>query len=124
MTPQEEMEKYEEELSRQEALEHQNVLMAIRGLLKQQEGLTLFKYLFKNLDVTKLPERGMTGEDLQDYLGFLRAGNSIYKLACEADADIAASMLSDLERKRYEHKHHIYRIENGLTTNSNADTTD
>lgn len=122
MTIQEELQNYDIEVARQEALEHRDVLLAIGVLLKQKEGLTLFSYLFKNLDVAELPDRTLTGEDLQEYLGFLRAGNSIYKLACEADADIAASLLSQLERKRYEHKYHIYRIENGLTKNSNADS--
>ena len=48
---------------------------------------------------------------LHEYLGHLRAGNSIYKLACEADSEIAASLLSKLERERYEHILEQYRIE-------------
>ena len=110
----EEIIKRQQEQERQDGLEHRDVLLAIAALLKRPEGLTLFKYLFKNLDVTKLPEQDMEGNVLHDYLGFLRAGSSIYKLACEADSDIAASILAKLERERYDKAYEQYRLENGL----------
>lgn len=106
--------KYQEELSRQESLEHRDVLLAIAVILKTKEGLDLFKYLFKNFDVTTLPEKGLEGVELHDRLGFLRAGNSIYKLACEADSRTAATILADTERRRYDELYHWHRLDNGL----------
>lgn len=105
---------YQKEQDRQEKLEHRNVLLAIASIIKTKEGTKIFEYLFKNLDVAVLPERGMEGNILHEYLGFLRAGSSIYKLACEADSETAANILAKLERKRYEQLYEQHRIESGL----------
>jgi len=112
---------YENELARQESVEHQNVLLALRAILQTPNGVTLFSYLFKNFNVGEMPVRGLTEVELHENLGFLRAGNSIYKLICEADASISASILSELERKRYEQEYHKYRIDNEPDFN-NADS--
>jgi hypothetical protein len=98
-----------------ENIEHRDVLLAIGAIIKTPEGIKLFSYLFKNLDVLELPLQGLEGNVLYEYLGFLRAGNSIYKLACEADFNIAASILSKLERERYEYKREQHAIENGYS---------
>lgn len=107
---------YYKEEKRIEDVEHRDVLLAIGVLLKSAEGIQLFAYLFKSLDVATLPERGLEGNDLHDHLGFLRAGNSIYKLVCEADPEIAASILSKLERKRYERLYEQHRIDSGYNS--------
>ena len=111
MNQQEILEKHYEDLDNRERLEHQDVLLSIGVLLKSPEGLKLFKYLFKSLEVTCVPEQGLEPNALHEYLGFLRAGNSIYKLVCEADPEIAGSILSRLERDRYERLHEEYRLE-------------
>jgi hypothetical protein len=113
---QSEIEKYQIEKDRKEAIEHRDVLLAIGAILKTKEGLQFFKYLFKNLDVAELPDKSMEGNILHEYLGFLRAGNSIYKLACEASSETAAHILAKIERERYEDKYEQFRIENGLNT--------
>ena len=102
------------EQDRKDSIEHRDVLLAIAMILKQKEGRQLFSYLFKNFEVTCVPDIGMKGEELHEYLGFLRAGNSIYKLASEADSENAASILANLERKRYDDIYERHRIENGL----------
>lgn len=94
--------KLEEERERQEALEHRDVLLAIAEILQRPSGETLFAYLFENFEVMSLPPQGLEGNELHDYLGFLRAGNAIFKLASEADYNKASSLLAKLERKRYE----------------------
>jgi hypothetical protein len=68
-----------------------------------------------------LPDKSMEGNILHEYLGFLRAGNSIYKLACEASSETAAHILAKIERERYEDKYEQFRIENGLNTNRRQD---
>ena len=99
------------QLENREVLEHRDVLLAIGVILKTKEGLDLFTYLFKNLDVACLPEQNLEGNMLHDNLGFLRAGNSIYKLVCEADSTIAASILSKLERKKYDRLLELHNFE-------------
>jgi hypothetical protein len=115
---QDELVKYQKELQRRESIEHRDTLLAIASIIKTDEGRKLFKYFFKNFEVGCLPERGFNNDDLQEYLGFLRAGNSIYKLVCEADSEESARIMAKLERERYEHKYEQFRIENGLNRDS------
>lgn len=89
----------EEELK--EAIEHRDVILAIRAVLATSSGKFLFKYLFKHLEVAQLPEIGMEGTLLADKLGFLRAGRSIFELAAEADAERAGQLLAENEKERY-----------------------
>lgn len=84
-----------------EAIEHRDVLLAIRAVLATASGKVLFKYLIKSFDVNELPEIGLEGSILMDRLGFLRAGNSIFKLLAEADAGIAGNLLAEIEKERY-----------------------
>lgn len=115
------IEKFLIEQERKEAIEHRDVLLSIASLIKTDEGQKLFKYLFKSLDVSVLPEPTMDGKMLYEYLGFLRAGNSVYKLACEAASETAASIMAKIERERYEDKYEQYRIENGLNFTTGSD---
>lgn len=110
----EKLEKFFADEERKEQMEHRDVLLAIAVLLKQKEGIQLFSYLFKNFEVTSLPDKSLKGDELHEYLGFLRAGNSIYKLASEADSEISASILAKMERTNYERIVEQYRIENGI----------
>lgn len=104
---------YERE-DRENTIEHRDVLLAIASILKKKEGQQIFKYLFKHFEVGETPEVDMKGEHLHGYLGLLRAGNAIFKLASEADSETAASLLAKLEREKYERKYEEYRIKNGL----------
>lgn len=113
-TREEKLAAYYQEKERQERLEHRDVLLAIAAIIKTHEGQKLFEYLFKNFEIAALPPRELKGELLHEHLGFLRAGNSIYKLVCEAASESAASIITTTERKRYEELNHQYRIESGL----------
>ncbi len=84
-----------------EAIEHRDVLLNIRAILAIPAGKDFFKYLFKSFDVTELPEFGLEGMILAERIGFLRAGNSIFKLVAEADASIAGNLLAQNEKDRY-----------------------
>lgn len=84
-----------------EAIEHRDVLLDIRALLGTPSGKNFIKYLFKNLGASEMPEMGLTGEILMDKLGFLRAGNSIFKLVSEANATEAGKLLALIERDRH-----------------------
>lgn len=84
------------------AIEHRDVLLDIRAILATTSGRNFFKYLFKNFEVNDLPELGLEGVFLHDRMGFLRAGNSIFKLVCEADPTLAATILAQKEKDRYD----------------------
>lgn len=84
-----------------EAQEHRDVLLALKAILASPQGKILFRYLFKNLDVACVPEQGLDGAMLMERIGFLRTGNEIFKLACEADAKTSSEILCEVERERY-----------------------
>lgn len=86
---------------RKAAQEFRDVILAIQWVLNTPEGKTFFKYLFKNLEVGILPPVGSEGNYLMDKIGFLRAGNSVFKIACEAAPEVAAELLAKLEKERY-----------------------
>ena len=116
-----ELEKFYLEQERKEAVEHRDVLLSIASIINTDEGRKLFRYLFKTLDVTELPTVGMEGNALYEYLGFLRAGNSIFKLACQASSDTAASIIAKIERERYDDLYHESRIKNGFNAYATSD---
>ena len=86
---------------RREAIEHRDVLLNLRAILATASGQHFISYLFKNFDVGVLPEMGLDGAILMDRLGFLRAGQSVFDLVSEANADIAAKLLAEIKRERY-----------------------
>lgn len=85
-----------------ERLEHRDVLESIKELLTTNSGRRFVKYLFKNLDVCELPAIGMTGDFLMDRLGFLRAGNSIFKIVAEANHKAAGEIIAQIEKDKYD----------------------
>lgn len=124
MTPQEALVKFHNDQNHREHSEHQNVLLALGAILNTKNGKELFSYIFKNFDVTGMPEQGLQGNDLHEYLGFLRAGNSLFKLASEASSEVAATLLANTERRRYDNQREQYRIENGIGFNDDEDGSD
>ena len=85
-----------------EGIEHRDALLHIRQILSTPSGQFFFKYLFRQLGVLDLPELGLEGPILYDTLGYLRSGRSIFKLASEANPTLAAGLLSEIEKERYE----------------------
>ena len=88
----------EEELK--ERLEHREVLLDIQAVLATKSGKGFIKYLFKNFDVMEAPPMYLSGEMLMDKLGFLRAGNSIYKIVAEANPEIAGAIIGQIEKEK------------------------
>lgn len=89
----------EEEIK--EAIEHRDAILDIRAILATSSGRNFIKYLFKHLEVNELPQLGLDGPLLMDKLGFLRAGNAIFKLIAEANAQVAAELLAINEKERH-----------------------
>lgn len=88
------------EFDRYEALRHREVVDAIQKLLAISEGRILIKYLLDSFGVNELPELGLEGNFLHDRLGFLRAGQSLFKIISEADHIEAGRLVAEIERER------------------------
>lgn len=86
--------------AQRELQEHEQAKKHIVAILASAEGQQFMAYLFKSLDVGVLPDIGLEGSILMDRLGFLRAGNSIFVLACEAAPEITAQLLARLQKER------------------------
>jgi hypothetical protein len=85
-----------------ERIEHRDAILNIRAVLATRPGKEFFKYLFKALAVGELPELGIEGTYLAERIGFLRAGNSIFKLTAEANFELAGLLLAEIEKDRYD----------------------
>ena len=77
------------------------MLLDLRAVLATQSGKRAFKYLLKHLGVNELPEMGLTGELLMDKLGFLRAGNAVFRLLAEADVEVTSKLITKNEKERH-----------------------
>jgi hypothetical protein len=84
------------------ACEHRDALIDIRWLQATAHGRRLFKYLLKSLDAAQVPEMHLEGQRLFERIGFLRAGNSIFKLTAEANPKLAGELIAEIEKERYD----------------------
>jgi len=84
--------------------EHHAVLLAIQGVIATKSGKDFIKYLFKSFEVGEAPPLGISGEFLHDKLGFLRAGNSIFKIVAEASPEFAGVTLAQIEKEKHVEK--------------------
>lgn len=84
-----------------EQAEYQLVLMDIQSVLATKSGKNFVRYLFKNLDVGDFPPIGVDENYLRDRLGFLRAGNSVFKLVAQANPVDAGAILAQIEKEKY-----------------------
>lgn len=82
-------------------LNEQHVLEDVKKILISKEGRNFMKYLFESFEVGMLPQPGLPSDFLREQLGFLKAGNSIFKFAVTASPEIAASILATIERERH-----------------------
>lgn len=87
--------------SKADQIEHDRVVHDLQSLMSHPTGKSFIKYLFKNFGVGEYPAVGLTGEVLHDYMGYLRAGQSIFDLASQADPVIAAALLAELQKEKY-----------------------
>ena len=85
-----------------EALKHRDAILDINAILATEAGKRFIKYLFESFEVGVMPERGLAEMDLYDRLGFLRAGNAIFKIVAEASPEIAGMILAKVEKERYD----------------------
>lgn len=85
---------------KEEALEHAEIKKSIGAVLSSPHGKRFIKYLFKSFSVGEFPPVGMTDKDLLEYMSYLRAGNSIYKIVLESDPDLTGFLITEIEKER------------------------
>lgn len=88
------------ENQRKEALEHRDILDSIAVVMSMSHGRKFIKYLFKSFSVGEFPPVGLKGEDLLEFMAFLRAGNEIYKIVLEACPDLTGNLITTMEKER------------------------
>ena len=93
------------------AMEEQRVLEDVKWILNTKQGRSFMKYLFECFEVGTLPERGLPIDFLREQLGFLKAGNSVYKFVAIANPEIASSILATIERERHVQTIHAAQAE-------------
>ncbi|MFM6930145.1 MAG: hypothetical protein ACKOX6_16865 [Bdellovibrio sp.] len=96
-----------------EAREHQEILQSIKIVLATPPGRAFVKYLLSCFEVGVLPEAGLPNDFLRDRLGFLRAGNSVFKIISEANHEVAAQLLAQLEKERHDQIYNSSQIRQG-----------
>lgn len=90
------------QLELKEAVKEQQAIKDIRSIITTQTGRSFLKYLLVTLDFGKMPEPGLPDNLLHDYMGFLRAGNSVFKLIAAADPSLAGQIIAQIEKERNE----------------------
>lgn len=83
-----------------------SALDACRKVLSTPEGAELFKYLFKHFQVAELDNFMVEDSLMREALGFRKAGNSLYSLACKAYPEAATKILTEKEKERL----HVQRL--------------
>lgn len=84
-----------------ESIKHRDALLNIRAILTSKAGIEFFKYVIENYDIGKLPDRGLEGDALHERMGMLRAGNALFELLCEANVEMAASLLAQVRKEEH-----------------------
>lgn len=85
-------------------LEHQTAVVALQSIIASKDGRKVFKYLFKSLGVNELPEIGLEGDIMHQLLGHYRAGQSVFKMACEANHNIAGQLIAEIEKEKRDYE--------------------
>jgi len=101
MDPQTQM-SLEQMKANKEARRYAGVLKDISVVLGTPAGKGFVRYLLKELEVGELPAMGLPEEFLRDKLGFLRAGNSIFKMVAQANPEVTGALLAQIEKEKYE----------------------
>lgn len=83
-----------------ERLEEIEATKAVGMISRSSEGQKFLKHLFRTLAVGEVPMRGMSGEELHDFVGFLRAGRAVFNLVAKANPQVAGDLMATIERER------------------------
>lgn len=85
-----------------EITEHEVMLQDLSLVLATPPGQNLIKYLMKHFGVGELPEINIPTNLRDEYIGFLRAGQSIFEICAQADNIKAGLILAQIQKEKYE----------------------
>lgn len=83
-----------------EIKEHETMLLDLGLILSTPHGQNFIKYLLKHFGVGDLPEINMPDKLRDDYIGFLRAGQSIFEIVSQADTIKAGLILAQIQKEK------------------------
>lgn len=81
--------------------EHEIMLMNLKVLLSRPDGKVFMKYLMKHFGVGEIPPIGMDVDTLRDFMGFSRAGESIFSIAAQADPITTGILIAEIQKEKY-----------------------
>ena len=81
--------------------EHEAMLSNLRSILKTTDGKLFAKYLMKHFGVGEYPQPGIEKDLLLEVMGFNRAGESIFSILSQADANTTGQLLAEIQREKY-----------------------
>lgn len=85
-----------------EAIEHRDALLDARAIIKTPQGRRFFKYLFRNYSPLDVPPIGLEETILREQIGHWRACNVIFALVSQADHEVSAQLLAEIQKEHYE----------------------
>lgn len=82
--------------------EHETMLEALAFLISTSQGKIFLKYLLKHFAVGEMPPIGMPDGIKEEYMGLLRAGNSIFEIMSQADSIKTGLLLAEIQKEKYD----------------------
>ena len=83
-----------------ELREHESMLLDLSAVLSTPQGQNFVKYLLKSFGVGDLPAIDSPVNLRDEYLGFLRAGQSIFEIVSQADNIKAGLILAQIQKEK------------------------
>lgn len=84
----------------QEIHEHETMLIDLSHVMGTAQGRGVLKYLIKHFGVGDLPAPGLPEDIAKEYIGWLRAGQSIFEIAAQADSAKASMILAEIIKEK------------------------
>lgn len=81
--------------------EFDTMIASLKLLLNKPEGKVFIKFLLKHLGVSSVPPVGLDADLLRDWIGFSRAGESIFSLVSIAEPTITGILLAEIQKEKY-----------------------
>ena len=82
--------------------EHEQMLQDLCTVLNTPPGQNFVKYLIKSFGVGELPGINIPDKLRDEYIGFLRAGQSVFEIVSQADTIKAGLILAQIQKEKYD----------------------
>lgn len=78
------------------------MLLDLSHVLSTPQGQNFIKYLMKHFTVGELPAINIPDKLRDEYIGFLRAGQSLFEIVSQADTIKAGLILAQIQKEKYD----------------------